>query len=86
MTNLVKCTPYPDQPGRVGDLIGDNYQDLHAAFIGQCGDGPAHALYLATYSAVVLLSNPRCTWELPGCPVSVTRFVDLRVSAIERSD
>ena len=62
------------------NLIGRNMcKHGHTAFVGQCGLGPAHSLYLITYNAVVLASEPDNTWDSAAtvvvdhfCGVSIT--------------
>jgi hypothetical protein len=69
----------------VRDLIGDSYSQERTAFIGQCGNGDKNTLYLIIYTGVVLASNPFHLWESKGCDCYVDRFVDVEITAIERT-
>lgn len=64
----------------LGDLIRSN----ETAFIGQCGIGPIHSLYLIVYEKIVLASCPQNAWSFPDCSVEVERFVDIKIEVIEK--
>lgn len=85
MVNRVVCKTLSDVHRRVVDLIGDNYSPARTAFIGQCGEGPEHALYLLCYSAVVLAADPGRVWTCLESPVLVEYFVDPLIT-VETAD
>lgn len=53
------------------------------AFIGRCGIGPDHSLYLIIYDGVVLAENPNSTWTRSGCDIVVDRFVNIGIKVLE---
>jgi hypothetical protein len=69
----------------VGELTKDNYTDERSAFMGRCGNGDKDALYLVTYDAIVLASNPYQVWQSGGCECYVTSFVDVMIGIQERT-
>ena len=54
------------------------------AFIGRCGDGPEHSLYIIGYDFIFLAGNPTQSWTSPLCPVVIDRFVDLEITIKEK--
>jgi len=65
---------------RLEDLISNNSPET--AFIGQCGNGPPHELYLIAYECVALARSPNRTWSDSDCNVWVDRFVNLEIKEI----
>jgi hypothetical protein len=53
----------------------------HTAFVGQCGSGPEHSLYLIAYGQVIQADKPRTTWS-GACPVTIDRYVDVEIREI----
>lgn len=58
------------------DLKNNN----QTAFIGKCGFGPEHELYLITYDGIVLATDPQRAWSYGGCSVVVEQFVDIEIT------
>ena len=58
-------------------------QFRETAFIGKVGAGPSNSLYLISYTAVVLASNPQKDWS-DNAPVAVDRFVDIEITIKEK--
>jgi len=59
----------------------DDVSDTQTAFIGRCGWGPEHSLYLISYGRVLLASRPRSSWE-GLADVTVDRFVDVEIKVL----
>ena len=64
------------------DLCFENYDSNRSAFVGRCGTGPNKALYLVSYSGIILAEDPRQTWDSLGCKVYVSRFVDIKIEVV----
>jgi hypothetical protein len=56
------------------------------AFIGKCGIGPAHSLYLIVRDglSIVYADNPSCIWDNKACPITIDRFVDIDIVVKEK--
>jgi len=54
------------------------------AFIGKCGNGPDHALYMICDDIIFEASNPTSFWSSPNCSVIVNRYVDLDIDVREK--
>ena len=68
-------------------ITSEKLQNIkQTAFIGKCGIGPAHSLYLIVHGGIVLACDPTRTWKTwdGGCNVEVERFVDVEITAIEQ--
>ena len=83
-------TPRPPQKkfrgtGKVGDLIGVNFDPGKTAFIGRCEEGEEGSLYLVTYTCISLAGKPMSTWMEVNSAIEVIRFVDVNISVVERN-
>ena len=53
----------------------------NTAFVGQCGYGPEHSLYLINYSGIILADVPlHMTWASDNCQVTVERYVNITIT------
>ena len=67
---------------RADSLIGINMSEhRHTAFIGGVGTGPANALYLITYDAIVLAARPELTWST-NASVIVHHFCNVTITEV----
>jgi len=65
--------------------LGNVCSGKETAFIGQCGCGPEHELYLIGYECIIEAFNPqKRTWKDLDCNVTVDRFVDIEIVVIEK--
>ena len=78
--NIVHTRVTSRQQLKAQDLIGRNMlSHKHTAFVGQCGIGPEHSLYLITYEAVVLANDPHDTWN-DSADIVVDRYCDVTIN------
>lgn len=49
------------------------------AFIGRCGSGPSHNLYLISRDGIALAADPTQEWNDDGWLVEIEQFVDLEI-------
>lgn len=54
------------------------------AFVGKCGCGPEHSLYLITYGRIVLAENPNTTWDQSNCLVYIERYVNVEIKEVPK--
>ena len=71
---------------KLRELIEDMYSFDHNAFIGKVGEGPDNALYIVNYNTIMLGTSFRKTWSELDCPVYIERFVDLKITIVERTN
>lgn len=64
-------------------ITRDQIKYGETAFIGKCGVGPNHALYLICYNCIVLAANPIRTWE-GEATIYLDRYVDLNMQVVEK--
>jgi len=65
--------------------LGNVCSGKETAFIGQCGCGPEHELYLIGYECIIEAFNPqKRTRKDLDCNVTVDRFVDIEIEVIEK--
>ena len=89
--NTVKtsqCERHIEVSGTVESLTDSLFVETggqlrETAFIGRAGIGPDNSLYLITYAAVILASNPQQVWS-DSASVIVYRFVDIEITIKER--
>lgn len=64
----------------VGALVGSNMSNHnHTAFVGKCGCGPAHALYLITRTGIVQADKPYYVWCMCHTNVTVDHYCDVTI-------
>jgi len=56
------------------------------AFIGGCGVGPEHSVYILGTDQIFLAREPKRSWGSSTCPVTVERFVDLIITVVNKGD
>lgn len=62
------------------ELCTRDLKSGETAFIGRCGSGPEHSLYLIVYQNVVLANYPNTTWGIDSCSVIVDRYCDIDIT------
>jgi len=78
--NQVKLNTEIEQVTTLADVLTSN----ETAFIGKCGIGPEHSLYLIVYGKIVLAGNPMKTWDGNHCSVTIDRYVNIEIKEISK--
>ena len=68
----------------LSELTKNNYSDERNAFIGRVGDDDVDNLFIVTYDRISIAESPEETWDNPKCDFTVKRFVDLKITVVEK--
>ncbi len=70
---------------KAGDIIGDNFDQRHTAFIGRVFGKREDHLYLVTYSNITTANNPKSTYN-HETKFLITKWVDIEITILERDN
>jgi len=65
----------------VSDLIGNNLNDNHTAFLGKVGSHQKLDLFLICYNCVFLASDPTTSWSF-NVSINVYKWVDIKITCL----